>query len=181
MPGAGCGATLVLGSAAGAERAVPAAASAATAIVARISAVTAAAAVIRTAGDGASIETSAKLNPGGQCSESASSSRVAFTNRRTLGLSHHNGHRVARRGACRVRNCRSPEVNQMTARREPIEYANASAEVRAVYDDIMAIRKTDWVKNFWKVLASEPAPMRRRWSTIKQARAPGATDRVTKA
>src|SRR5256885_8336821 len=53
------------------------------------------------------------------------------------------------------------EVNQMTARREPIEYANASAEVRAVYDDIMATRKTDWVNNFWKVLAHDPATLRR--------------------
>ena len=45
-----------------------------------------------------------------------------------------------------------PEVDEMTARREPIEYASASAQVRAVYDDIMATRKSDWVNNFWKVL-----------------------------
>lgn len=35
---------------------------------------------------------------------------------------------------------------------KPIEYADASPEVRAVYDDIMAVRETDWVNNFWKVL-----------------------------
>jgi len=34
-----------------------------------------------------------------------------------------------------------------------IEYADASAEVRAVYDEIMAVRKSDWVNNYWKVLA----------------------------
>ena len=29
-----------------------------------------------------------------------------------------------------------------------IEYADASPEVRAVYDDIMATRKTDYINNF---------------------------------
>src|SRR5438874_2272252 len=72
------------------------------------------------------------------------------------------------------------EVNQMTARREPIEYANASAEVRAVYDDIMATRKTDWVNNFWKVLAHDPATLRRVWNNIKQVMGPGAIDPLTK-
>jgi hypothetical protein len=38
----------------------------------------------------------------------------------------------------------------------PIEYADASNEVRAVYEDIMATRKTDWINNFWKVLAHDP-------------------------
>ena len=37
-----------------------------------------------------------------------------------------------------------------------VEYADASAEVRAVYDDIMATRKTDWINNFWKALAHDP-------------------------
>ena len=68
----------------------------------------------------------------------------------------------------------------MTARREPIEYANASAEVRAVYDDIMATRKTDWVNNFWKVLAHDPATLRRVWADIKQVMGPGAIDPLTK-
>src|SRR5436853_5647405 len=67
-----------------------------------------------------------------------------------------------------------------SARREPIEYANASAEVRAAYDDIMAIRKTDWVNNFWKVLAHDPATLRRLWSNIKQVMGPGAIDPLTK-
>ena len=68
----------------------------------------------------------------------------------------------------------------MTASREPIEYANASAEVRAVYDDIMATRKTDWVNNFWKVLAHDPATLRRVWNNIKQVMGPGAIDPLTK-
>ena len=39
-----------------------------------------------------------------------------------------------------------------------IEYKDASPEVRAVYDDIMATRKTDWINNFWKAIAHDPAP-----------------------
>ncbi len=68
----------------------------------------------------------------------------------------------------------------MSTVRQPIEYADASAEVRAVYDDIMATRKVDWVNNFWKVLAHDPPALRRMWSNIKQVMAPGALDPLTK-
>jgi AhpD family alkylhydroperoxidase len=61
-----------------------------------------------------------------------------------------------------------------------IEYAEASAEVRAVYDDIMATRKTDRVTNFWKVLASHPETLRRTWQSVKDVMAPGALDPLTK-
>ena len=61
-----------------------------------------------------------------------------------------------------------------------IEYAEASAEVRAVYDDIMATRKTDAVNNFWKALASHPPLLRRTWDSVKQVMAPGALDPLTK-
>ena len=61
-----------------------------------------------------------------------------------------------------------------------IEYADASAEVRAVYDDIMTTRKTDWVNNFWKALAHDPAALRRTWETAKQVMAPGSLDPLTK-
>ena len=63
---------------------------------------------------------------------------------------------------------------------KPIEYGEASAEVRAVYDDIMQTRKTDWINNFWKVLAHDPATLRRTWESIKQIMAPGALDPLTK-
>lgn len=68
----------------------------------------------------------------------------------------------------------------MSTARRPIEYGDASAEVRAVYDDIMATRKVDWVNNFWKVLAHDPPALRRMWSNIKQVMAPGALDPLTK-
>src|SRR5262245_199759 len=61
-----------------------------------------------------------------------------------------------------------------------IEYADASPEVRAVYDDIMAVRKTDWVNNFWKAIAHDPATLKRTWESIKQIMAPGALDPLTK-
>ncbi len=61
-----------------------------------------------------------------------------------------------------------------------IEYNDASPEVRAVYDDIMATRKTDWINNFWKALAHDPVTLRRTWESIKQIMAPGALDLLTK-
>jgi AhpD family alkylhydroperoxidase len=61
-----------------------------------------------------------------------------------------------------------------------IEYQNATAEVRAIYDDIMATRKTDWINNFWKALAHDPATLRRTWHSIKGIMAPGALDGLMK-
>jgi len=61
-----------------------------------------------------------------------------------------------------------------------IEYKDASAEVRAVYDDIMATRKIDWVNNLWKALAHDPATLRRTWQSVKEVMAPGALDALTK-
>ncbi|MGB6118535.1 MAG: carboxymuconolactone decarboxylase family protein [Mesorhizobium sp.] len=62
----------------------------------------------------------------------------------------------------------------------PVEYAEASAEVRAVYDDIMATRKSDWVNNFWKVLAHDPANLKRTWEALKVVMGPGEIDPLTK-
>src|SRR6202789_3042016 len=61
-----------------------------------------------------------------------------------------------------------------------IEYADASPEVRAVYDDIMRTRNTDWINNFWKALAHDPATLKRTWESVKQVMAPGALDALTK-
>jgi AhpD family alkylhydroperoxidase len=61
-----------------------------------------------------------------------------------------------------------------------IEYKEASPEVRAIYDDIMATRKTDWINNFWKSLANDPATLKRTWEDVKQIMAPGALDALTK-
>jgi AhpD family alkylhydroperoxidase len=61
-----------------------------------------------------------------------------------------------------------------------IEYGDASPEVRAVYDDILVTRKTDYINNFWKALANDPATLKRTWESIKQIMAPGALDALTK-
>jgi len=61
-----------------------------------------------------------------------------------------------------------------------VEYKDASLEVRAVLDDIMATRQTDWVNNFWKALARDPVTLKRTWESIKQIMAPGALDALTK-
>jgi AhpD family alkylhydroperoxidase len=61
-----------------------------------------------------------------------------------------------------------------------IEYVDATSEVRAIYDDIMATRGTDWINNFWKALAHDPATLRRTWESIKQIMGPGALDPLIK-
>jgi AhpD family alkylhydroperoxidase len=61
-----------------------------------------------------------------------------------------------------------------------VEYEDASPEVRAVYDDIMASRKVKWITNFWKTIAHHPPTLRRTWDSIKEVMAPGALDGLTK-
>ena len=61
-----------------------------------------------------------------------------------------------------------------------IEYAEASPEVKVVYDDIMKTRGVDWINNFWKALAHDPATLRRTWESVKQVMAPGALDPLVK-
>ena len=61
-----------------------------------------------------------------------------------------------------------------------IEYEDASPEVRAVYDDIMRTRNTDWINNFWKAIAHDITTLRRTWHSVKEVMAPGALDAVTK-
>jgi AhpD family alkylhydroperoxidase len=61
-----------------------------------------------------------------------------------------------------------------------IEYPDASPEVRALYDDIMRTRGVDWINNFWKALANDPAELARVWANVKQVMAPGALDPLVK-
>jgi len=61
-----------------------------------------------------------------------------------------------------------------------IEYDDADPEVRAVYDDIRAVRQTDTINNFWKALAHDPVALRRTWESVKQVMAAGALDALTK-
>jgi AhpD family alkylhydroperoxidase len=61
-----------------------------------------------------------------------------------------------------------------------IEYAQASPEVKSVYDDIMKTRGVDWINNFWKALANDPGELARVWANVKQVMAPGALDPLVK-
>src|SRR6266481_5529495 len=61
-----------------------------------------------------------------------------------------------------------------------IEENAATAEVRAVFDDIKATRNVDWINNFWRALANDPATLRRTWESLKEVMAPGALDPLTK-
>ncbi len=68
----------------------------------------------------------------------------------------------------------------MMATTKLIEYADATAEVRAVYDDIRTTRKTEFINNFWKALAVNPEQLRRTWDSAKGVMAAGALDALTK-
>ena len=62
----------------------------------------------------------------------------------------------------------------------PIEYADASPQVRSVYDDIKKTRNVPDVNTFWKFLARDPATLKRTWESVKEVMAPGAIDPLTK-
>jgi len=61
-----------------------------------------------------------------------------------------------------------------------IEYKDANPAVKAVYDDIMTTRKTDYINNFWKAIAHDPTLLKRTWEDLKAIMAPGAIDPLTK-
>jgi len=63
---------------------------------------------------------------------------------------------------------------------QPIAYENASAEVRAVFDDIKRTRKVEDVNNFWKYLAHDPRMLKHVWESLKDMMGPGALDPLTK-
>ena len=63
---------------------------------------------------------------------------------------------------------------------QPIDAAEASPEVRAVFDDIKALRNVEDVNNFWKYLARDPVGLKRTWESVKQVMAPGALSPLVK-
>ena len=62
----------------------------------------------------------------------------------------------------------------------PIEYSDASIEVREIYDEIKLARGVQDVNNFWKYLANDPVTLRRTWTSLKEIMGPGALDSLTK-
>ena len=61
-----------------------------------------------------------------------------------------------------------------------IDDDDAPAEVRAVYDDIRATRKTDYVNHFWRALANDPRELARVWTHTRDVMGAGALDALTK-
>ena len=64
------------------------------------------------------------------------------------------------------------------------EEAAANPRVQAVFDDIRATRKSDFLNNFWRALANQPDQLERTWGNIKQVMlapgAPGSLDPLTR-
>ena len=56
----------------------------------------------------------------------------------------------------------------------------AGAEARAVFDDIRAKRNTDYVNNFWRALAHNPALLKSTWERVQEVMAPGELDPLVK-
>ncbi|PTE13340.1 carboxymuconolactone decarboxylase family protein [Pseudogemmobacter blasticus] len=56
----------------------------------------------------------------------------------------------------------------------------AAPEARAVFDDIRAKRRTDYVNNFWRALANDPPLLQATWDRLQQVMAPGALDPLVK-
>jgi len=62
----------------------------------------------------------------------------------------------------------------------PVEYSDASPQVRAVYDDIKKTRNVPNVNKLWKYLAGDPVTLKRTWESVKEVMATGALDPLTK-
>jgi AhpD family alkylhydroperoxidase len=61
------------------------------------------------------------------------------------------------------------------------EEAAADPRVAAVFADIRATRRTDFVNNIWRALANQPALLERTWQGVKDVMvAPGALDPLVK-
>jgi len=71
-------------------------------------------------------------------------------------------------------------MEETMSKPQPVEYVEASREVRAVFDDIKKTRGVPDVNNFWKYLARDPALLKRTWKSLKEVMAPGALNAVTK-
>jgi AhpD family alkylhydroperoxidase len=61
-----------------------------------------------------------------------------------------------------------------------VEYGDASPQVRAIYDEIMAVKGIDFVPNFWKTLGSHPPLLAEVWRSLNRAMQPGRLDGLTK-
>ena len=56
----------------------------------------------------------------------------------------------------------------------------ASPDVWAVFDDIRAVRGSNFINNFWRALATDPALLSATWGRLQSVMAPGTLDPLTK-
>jgi len=61
-----------------------------------------------------------------------------------------------------------------------VEYDDASPQVRAIYDEIMAVKGIEFVPNFWKTLGTHPPLLDEVWRNLNRAMQPGRLDQLTK-
>lgn len=63
----------------------------------------------------------------------------------------------------------------------PIPEPEKDPRVKAVFDDIRATRKTDFINNLWHALAFDPALLESTWAEVKRVMAtPGTLDPLTR-
>ena len=61
-----------------------------------------------------------------------------------------------------------------------IEETEATGKVKEVFEDIKKKRNTDYINNFWKMLANNPDTLERTWTSLQQVMKKGALDEMTK-
>ena len=69
---------------------------------------------------------------------------------------------------------------QLPAMVPAVSDSDASERVAAVFSDIRETRQTEFINNFWRVNANDPAQLERTWGELKEVMAPGALDPVMK-
>jgi AhpD family alkylhydroperoxidase len=63
----------------------------------------------------------------------------------------------------------------------PLADPESDPRVKAVFDDIRATRKTDFINNLWRHLAVDPALLERTWAEVKLVMGtPSSLDPLTK-
>ena len=63
----------------------------------------------------------------------------------------------------------------------PAADPESDPRVKAVFDDIRATRRTDFINNLWRHLAFDPELLERTWAEVKQVMVtPGTLDPLTK-
>jgi AhpD family alkylhydroperoxidase len=77
--------------------------------------------------------------------------------------------------------CVEKEARMATVKLWTDAEAEAHPKVKAVFEDIRATRKSDFVNNFWRGLANQPEILERTWSALKAVMgAPGPLDPLTR-